>query len=377
MRKVFLLGALTAVASLSLGCALTDYPSIEPVNKSHGVIDCSLSQDRIANTQQTSEPSYREMFFRDPSVGGDFGPFLLTDRVDHSTAREWGRFIGPFAALQGIGVRAGTEGGQWEMGGVKDLADGSVRITTYYSELPAAGFPPFSCGFGGAVALSASEGGIQSQSLPGLEPAGAVPGVYMIPETVAVDADGGTLNWGSNMVAMKPAVAADGYSGLVGALARVEYHVSATPVTRRAGSLGNLISGNVETFTFPEDSDLSGLAITGWGEMTENGIVMNVTALEAANGASYQAGETPARLQFGDLGERKLQIDVEPAESLKLLVFAREAGLLDRRIDLPRHVEGIPMPPLTVRFSGEYVDARIDALTELLNGEGGGEGFGG
>ena len=374
MRKVFLLSALSAVAAMSLGCALTDYPALEPVNKSHGVIDCSLSQDRIANTQQTTEPSYREMFFRDPDVGGDFGPFLLTERVDHSTAREWGRFIGPFAALQGIGV---SPGGQWEMGGVKDLADGSVRITTYFQELPASGFPPFSCGFGGAVAVSASEGGVQSQSLPGLEPAGAVPGAYMIPETVAIDADSGTLNWGSNMVAMKPQIAADGYSGLVGANARIEYHVSATPVTRRAGSIGNLISGNVETFTFPEDSDLAGLSLTAWGEMNEKGIVMNVTSLETADGALYQAGEDPIRLQLGQLGERKLQIEATPSERLKVLTFAREAGLLDRRIDLPAHVEGIPMPPLSVRFSGDFVDARIEELTEELSGEGDGGGFGG
>lgn len=376
MRKIFLLGALTAAASLSLGCALTDYPAIEPVNKSHGIIDCTFSQDRIANTQQTTEPTYRSLFFRDPAVGGFFGPFALTAPVDRATAREWGRFIGPFSAVQGAGVSGGGDDGQWEMAGIRDLADGSVRITTYFSQLPPAGFPAFSCGFGSTVARGASEGGVLSQTLPGRTPAGGVPGAYMVPQTVAIDSTPGN-QWGMNIVALTPARAAAGYSTMVGGGGRPEYHVSATPVTRRAeASLGRFLNGSTETVRGPEGTDLAGWSVSAWGEMTDAGMVAHITAIQAPNGASYQAGETPVSVVIGKLGESTLQVATNPAETLKLSLFAREAGVGDQDIVLPEHVEGIPLPSLTLRIGADAIERRIDLLTEMLGGEGG-PGFGG
>ena len=246
MRKIILLGALTAVASLSLGCALTDYPAIEPpMNKSHGIVDCGGSHDRIANTQQTSEPLYLDLFWRDPATGGSFGPFSLLDPVDKHTAKEWGRFIGAFAGIQGAGIRStpcnpGVNCGQWEMGSVKDLADGSTVITSHVSSLPAAGFPPFSCGFGASNNSNATAGGVMSQWL--VPPANAVAGEYMVPETVAIDNTPG-LQRGANVVAMTPSRAANGYSTQNGATTRAaEGNLMATPITRRRVSQGSLLA---------------------------------------------------------------------------------------------------------------------------------------
>lgn len=383
MRKVFLLGALTAVASLSLGCALSDYPSIDiPTNKSHGLIDCVSSHDRIANTQQTSEPGYRELFFRDPATGGSFGPFALTGPVDRATAREWGRFIGPFAGIQGAGIRStpcnlGVNCGQWEMGGVKDLADGSVRIATYYSDLPAAGFPPWTCGFGAPFGPG-TEGGVLSQSLPGNAPPGGVSGRFALVDSIAIDNQPGQ-QWGVNMAAMTPARAAQGYSTMVGGTSRAaERNLMATPITRRSeASFGKFLNGSNETFTGPQGSDLEGWAISAWGEMTEQGVVAHVTGITSPNGSSYQAGETPLSVVLGELGSTTVQVETTPAESLKLALFAREAGLGDQDIVLPKHVDGIPMPPVTFRIGADAIDRKIDELTELLGGEGGDGGFGG
>ena len=367
MRTIILLRALTAIASLSLGCALTDYPVIEPpVNKSHGVVDCAGSHDRIANTQQTSEPTYLDLFFRDPAVGGSFGPMTLDGPVDKHTAKEGGRIIGAFAGVQGAGVRStpcidGVNCGQWEMGSVKDLSDGSTVITTHYSPLPAAGFPPFSCGFGATNASGATAGGVISQFL--VPPANAGDG-YMVPESVAIDNDPG-LNWGTNIVATTPARAANGYSTQNGMTSRAaEYNLMATPITRRAETtFGRLIAGGIETI------EVEGWQLSAWGEMTDAGIVLHPTSIVAPNGASYQAGETPVSLAIGELGSRTVQVETTPAESLKLAIFAREAGMGDQDFELPAHVEGISMPAMTFRIGADAIDRHIDRLTELLAGE--------
>ena len=375
MRKVFLLGALTAVASLSLGCALTDYPSMTPTNKSHGIYDCIDSHDRIANTQQTTEHDYRDLFFRDPAVGGQFGPFLLTEQVDRATAREWGRFIGVFAGVQGIGISGGGDDGQWEMAGVKELADGTRRITTYYSSV-AGGFPPFSCAFGnfgtGATSVGASEGGVLSMRL--VPPAGASD-PYMIAQSVALDnADGNQFN---APAVMDPNRAANGYSTLVGGNVRAEYQAPAIPITRRSGaSLGAALSGEVQTWEGPADTALAGWTLSAWAEMTDNGIVAHLVGLTAPNGASYQAGEEPVSILLGELGSRTYQVSTSPAESLKLALFAREAGIGDQVIDMPKHVDGIPMPNISFVIGADAIDRKIDQLTEMVAGEGD-TGFGG
>ncbi len=370
MRKIILLGALTAVASLSLGCALTDYPLISPpVNKSHGVVDCAGSHDRIANTQQTSEPTYQELFFRDPALGGSFGPMTLTGPVDKHTAKEWGRFIGPFAGVQGAGVRDGLNDGQWEMGSVKDLADGSTVITTHFSQLPASGFPPFSCGFGAANNSGATAGGVISQYL--VPPGAGIAGAYMVPETVAIDNQAGQ-QWGLNIVATTPARAAGAYSTQNGATSRAgEYNLMATPITRRAeASLGRALNGSIETL------NVEGWQLSAWGEMTDEGIVLHASSIVAPNGATYQAGEVPARILVGELGSSTVSVDVSPAEALKLALFARESGMGDTEFVLPKHVEGIPLPDLSFVIGADAIDRYIDSMTELLEGEGG-AGFGG
>jgi hypothetical protein len=372
MRKVFLLGALTAVASLSLGCALTDYPSMTPTNKSHGIYDCTDSHDRIANTQQTTEHDYRDLFFRDPAVGGQFGPFLLTEQVDRATAREWGRFIGVFAAVTGAGVSGGADEGQWEMAGVKELADGTRRITTYFSSV-SGGFPGFSCGFGvRSPSIGATEGGVLSQHL--VPPAGASD-PYMKAQSVALDnADGNQFN---APAVMDPSRAANGYSTLVGSNARVEYQAPAIPITRRSGaSLGAALSGEVQTWQGPADTDLAGFTVSAWAEMTDEGIVAHLVGLTAPNGASYEAGETPVSILLGELGSRTYQVSTSPAESLKLALFAREAGIGDQVINLPKHVDGIPMPNVSLVIGADAIERHIDKLTEMLSGEGG-AGFGG
>lgn len=390
MRKILLLGALSAVAALSLGCALSDYPALEVVNKSHGVTDCDGTQDRIANTQQTTEPAYRELFFRDPDVGGVLGPFLLTDRVDRESARDWGRFNGPSSAVLGFGIavlgpgNVVLEGGQWEMAAVKDMPDGSVRITTYFSDVqsPYTGaFPPFSCMFGSANSSGATEGGVQSEYLTGNERLGAVAGRYVYPAIVAIDNQNapGSYQWGDNLVAMTPDRAADNWSNMFAALPAArgaEYHLQATPVTRRAGSLGALISGSTETFTAPEDSDFAGYSATAYGEMNEQGLLLNIVSVSAPNGTVYEAGETPIRVQLAEIGDNNAQVQIDAAEALKGLIFVRDAGLADRALELPKHIEGIPLPPVAMRINGEFVNNRIQELTELLSGEGD-AGFGG
>jgi hypothetical protein len=374
MRKIILLGALTAIASLSLGCALTDYPAIDPpVNKSHGVVDCTGSHDRIANMQQTGEPDYLDLFFRDPALGGSFGPMTLTGPVDKQTAKEWGRFVGPFAGIQGAGVRStpcidGVNCGQWEMGGVKDLSDGSTVITTFYSALPAAGFPPFSCGFGSTNNVGASHGGVVSQRLVPPANAGSV---YMGVETVAIDSVAGQ-QWGLNVVATTPARAANGYSTQVGGTSRAgEYNLYATPITRRGeASLGGLIMGNTETI------EIGGFQISAWGEMTDEGIVVHPTSIVAPNGATYTAGDNALSIAIGELGSRTYQVETTPAESLKLALFAREAGMGDQEFVMPEHVEGIPLPQITFNIGADAIDRKIDELTDLLSGDENGS-FGG
>ena len=79
---------------------------------------------------------------------------------------------------------------------------------------------------------------------------------------------------------------------------------------------------------------------------------------------------------MGDLRKNVFQVELTPAESLKLGLFAREAGMGDQVFTLPESIEGYPMPEMSFQIGSDAIDRYIDDFTELLQGEGG-SGFGG
>ena len=109
MRKALLLGSMASLAALSFGCAMTDYAAqtgsaaYQTVpNASHGIID-ARTHDRKANAQQTIESATRDMLYT--NTRGFVPTATPGNFVNSEDARDWNRFIGSFAPVQGAGAR--------------------------------------------------------------------------------------------------------------------------------------------------------------------------------------------------------------------------------------------------------------------------------
>jgi len=379
MRKALLLSALGALAAASLGCALTDYSNapIEPrLNKSHGVIGC-LSDDRMANTQQTLEPSFRDLLY---TVGTDgvagnggrgntncpgFGPAVSPDTfVSRKDAREWGRFIGPYhfnteAQVFGTGLQAGT----WAMAGMLDLDDGARRLNTYYSQNTGS----FSCvGAATGGRDGGPEGVVYSAALDG-----TIPGWHV--ETVAIDDNSGSQFCG-NIAATTAGRAGSGYSTFAGFLGRGgEGRLIATPITRREG-LEEILAGRATTVTVA-DGDLE-VDFTGRLNLLEDGRVEASLLGISANGMSYGA-ESPVRFVVDPSNQfRTIEVHPSTEEMVQLAQFAIDADLVDRDISLGQFIPklGIQLPEQQVYIVGETLRRFVEDNTP---GSADDPGFGG
>jgi hypothetical protein len=382
---------MASLAALSFGCALTDYAGQPGTstginiasNKSHGVVSCK-TDDRVANTQQTLEAITRDMLYRNSCTPDNFDPSATPgDFVSAEDARDWNRFIGTFAGVTGAGVSGFAPGfdGQWEMAGVKELADGSRRVTTYMTPLavPFTGFPPFTCGFGeygsGDFRRGGSEGNVYSKAFtdPGDLKADN-PGSG--PETIVLDNDGGNfLNQGGcgNIVAMNPRVPArGGYSTYVGAGRVAEGRLNFTPITRHEG-VAEFLGGA------PLTAHVSDVAVTATGELLADGrVAVRIVSLDR-NGVVYQAGDNPVVITVNPAnGYRLPQVVGNPTEGVKLAQWAIDAQLVDTTVDLSgmqvREI-GLTLPSLSLQVSGAELQRYIDDMTN--GGADNGGGFGG
>ena len=390
MKKALLLGSMASLAALSFGCALTDYAGQTgtntginiPMNKSHGVISCK-TDDRIANTQQTLEAITRDMLYRNSCSPDPFDPSATPgDYVSGEDARDWNRFIGTFAAVQGAGVRGFAPGfdGQWEMAGVKDMADGKRRITTFMTPLPATGFPPFTCGFGaqsnGKFHGGGTEGNVYSNAFsdPG-QLAPSNPGLN--PETIAMDNTqgfGNALGNCANIVATNPRVQArGGYSTYVGQTRRVsEGRLNFTPITRHDGLAAFVGGGELV-------AHVSDVTVTAKGELLADGrIAARLISLDR-NGVVYTAGDNPIVITVDPANGFGLpQVVGNPAEGVKLAQWAIDARLTDVTTDLAgiqvREL-GITLPSISLTVSGSALSKYI--ADQANGGADNGGGFGG
>lgn len=390
MKKALLLGSMASLAALSFGCALTDYAGQPGTstginiasNKSHGVVACN-TDDRVGNTQQTLEAITRDMLYRNSCNPDPFDPSATPgDFVSAEDARDWNRFIGTFAGVTGAGVSGFAPGfdGQWEMAGVKDMADGSRRISTYMTPLavPFTGFPPFTCGFGeygsGDFRSGGSEGNVYSNAFA--DPGDTTPDDPGIsPETIALDNTqgfGNALGNCTNIVAVHPRVPArGGYSTFVGATGRVaEGRLNFTPITRHAG-LAEFLGGNALTATVGD------VQVTATGELLADGrIAAHLVSLER-NGVVYTAGENPVVITVQANG-RLPQVVGNPTEGVKLAQWAIDAQLVDTTFDLTgmqvREL-GVTLPSIQLTVSGSTLSKYIADQTN--GGSDNGGGFGG
>lgn len=392
MRKAVLLGALASLAAMSFGCAFTDYPAIPtPANKSHGITSC-ISDDRALNSQQTFERELPGLFLavKDaagdtpcPIVGGVFLPPITTDGPSHTDAREWGRFLGDWIGFTGAGVvvfGVPCQSGQWEMAGIKDLADGTRRIATYHQDVSMTPpyFNPFSCGFswispawgppGNGGKMGGGEGAVIGTAYDVDGPGTAFNTSYHV-ETIALDNRPGT-EFCANIAAMSTRVATCGYSTLWAGTARFgESRMVFSPITRHGG-IAEWLGGNQMPVT------ALGVTATTRGEILDNGrIRVHLDSLESGS-VRYDAEQAVTVDVSMGTGRLMPQVVVPgPEELASLARFALDAGLADRQIALPKFVPelGLTLPAASFVISGDALRAAIE---NVPTGEGGG-GFGG
>lgn len=325
MKKALVLVSLASLAAVSFGCALTDYVAMPVQNKSHGLIGCE-SNDRIANSQQTVEPMTRDLLYTTtyggPSIGGScttgFDPGVSLNFVSHADARDWNRFNANWTFL-GEAQVFGVPNGTWLLAGLKDLADGSVRMNSLHTDSTGA----FSC-VGDAVEgrYGGPEGVVYGDMF------GRLPGLHI--DAVAVDDSPTSLEYCPNLAAVSPDAAATAFSTYWGFTGRAyEGSLAATPITRRDGNLGNLLAGGTESVT------VQGVTITGRGHLNADGSI-RFELLGLSNGtASYQADSAVAITV--NPANRFKTIKVEnatEAEMVRLATWAVDSGLAGQSIDL-------------------------------------------
>lgn len=313
MKKALVLVSLASLAAVSFGCVLTDYILMPTQNKSHGLIGCE-SNDRIANSQQTVEAQTRDLLytttFGGPSVGGScttgFDPGVSLDTVSHEDARDWNRFNANwmfFGETQVFGVPNGT----WALAGVKDLADGSVRINNMHTDSTGA----FSC-VGDRVdgRYGGPEGVVYGDAF------GRLPGLHI--DAIAIDRSSANVDFCPNIAAVSADAASTAFSTYWGQTARAyEGSLAATPITRREFNLGRFLGGESQSVT------INGVTITGRGQLNADGSIrFELQNLSSAT-ASYQA-ETPVVITANPANRFKtMKIEnAVPAELTKMATFA-------------------------------------------------------
>lgn len=365
MRKAILLGAIVALGSLSFGCALTDYPSISETNKSHGVIGCETG-DRFGNTQQTLEPATRDMFYtvKDPATGdtlcfpltGSFSPPVSSDYVSHEDARDWNRFIGTYA-FQVEAQVFGTGGGTFLSSGLKELADGTSRLSVFSS----GGTGSFSCIgnatnglYGGPEGVIVADGVGRSPRIPGLTV-----------DNIVIDAPGGssggsTYGWCTNIAAVSARRAAEGFSLYAATTGRGgEGVLWATPITRR-GSMAAMLTGQE-----PIEGTYQGLEFTLHANLLEDGMMELSIDRLSYDGNTYEAASEPKlSVKYRpETGLRAIEVHAEnTAEVRSIASFLLNAGLTDRAIDTSEPIMdlGLSLPVDHVMIVGDYLRGLLE-----------------
>jgi hypothetical protein len=362
MRKAILLGAIVGIAGLSLGCAMTDYPSLGDTNKSHGVIGCETG-DRFGNTQQTLEPSTRDLFYtvKDPATGdapcfpstNAGNPPVSTDHVSHEDARDWNRFIGTYALRGEYQVFGGFGAGTYIAAGAKELADGTVRLNTFSSDATGS----FSCVgnatnglYGGPEGLVVGDGLGRSPRIPGLTL-----------DNVVIDrSPTGAFGWCTNVAAVSTARAEAGFSLYYATADRGgEGQLWATPITRR-GSMAAMLTG-----LEPIEGTWQGLDFTLHANLLEDGMLEVRIDRLTYDGTTYEATSEPRlSVRFRpETGLRVVEVHAENgAEVRSLASFLLNAGLADRAIDLSEPVLdlGLSFPAGQVVIVGDFLNGLVE-----------------
>lgn len=367
MKKALVLTSLAALAAVSFGCVLTDYgfANMPVQNKSHGLIGCT-TDDRFANTQQTSEAYTRE-FIRASSFNTGCSalntPVYSLDQIDAQTAREWERFIATWTFFGEV-INSGVPNGTWVTAGLKDLADGSLRINNLYSPDAPISAPVFSCvGDGVDGRYGGPEGVVVGDGY-----SGRVPNLRVA--CVVIDSNAGT-EFCQNIAAVSPLVASQGdgwYSTYWGLLGRAyEGRLAFTPITRRAADMAAFLAGGEQSVT------VEGVTISARGQLNADG-TWTISLLGLRNDlASYQAVGQPLTITVNPANGFKTRLiqHSTPETMAALADFAIQGGLVNREIVLPAQVEGINLPNASFMIS----EAACRALIE--NAANPGDGFGG
>ena len=348
-----LLALLAAAAVASSGCVLTDYGAITPpLNKTTGVLGCA-SGSVFTTTVQTIVPQTQAMLYTQLDANGDalcgFTPQPMPSQrlVSRQDAMDWNFCLAAYAEVQEIDVRGGADDGTWILGGVSDLADGTVRLNTFHApgvhdfSCPASGIDP-----GGPESSVVGDGFSENGAPPRL------PGLRV--EAIARDRDPLSCDYCRNVVAMRPERAADGFSSYWCVTGRArENRVRFTPSCRRDGPVMGLLSGQ------PMSMTIDGVEITARAWPDDRGIAAELLRLRAG-GVTYEAKE-PVRFHVDALDARQ-RIEVTPTleEERRLARFALDAGLTDRPLAMGGMTEaGIELPKASVTISG-------DALSRFL-----------
>lgn len=372
MKKALVLVSLASLAAVSFGCAVTDYPAFPagPANKSHGLVGCA-SNDRFANSQQTIERETRNMLYT-TSYGMDttatagwcgptsnilnFDPIKSVTNVGIQDARDWNRFNAAWSFFGEIIVTGAEPNGEWMMMGLKDLADGSMRVNNLHTDDPGvASSITFSCvGAGVNGRYGGPEGVVYGDGYNG-----RLPGLHI--DALVIDSSPNTFEWCGNIAA----VSADTippdpftpyfsiYWGFFGNA--YEGHLAATPITRRQANLGLLLQGTPQTI----DNVIEDLDVTLKGNLNADGTI-TVEILGLQNGlASYQA-EQPFKLTVNPANHFKTVKVENPStdELVRLCRFGVESGMSGRSLDVNGKMIadlGFNFPPAKLMLSTAWM----------------------
>jgi hypothetical protein len=367
MRKPLLLLVTAACAAATFGCAVTDYTTFDPAaqfgvhNKSHGLIDCT-TDDRIGNTQQTLELQTRQLVTQAsfgavvPCSQGKL-PIGAGTLVGLEDARDWNRFIADYAFVAEV-QNSGIPRGTWYTAGVKDLADGSLRLNTYFYDGLA-----FSC----VGAHRDGRHGGPEGVLAG-EMFGRLPGLAL--DLVAIDRGAGPQLC-ENVAAQSPGARSRGWAAWISYSGRsAEGRLEHTPIAAQGG-LAEFFAGQPITIQVGE------ISMTVTGSLLGDGRIELTLLGLAAAGQTY-AAVNPIRILVDGRSFRTFEIIDSQAggEEVRVYDFLIRAGLTDRVLDFEnaRVAEfGFILPPVQILIPSDSLRAWIQAFQ--VGGEDGNPGL--
>jgi len=324
------LAVLVLAAAVSSACVMTDYGEITPpLDKSPGLLGCE-SGAFFDVTLLTIVPETRRMHYTatDPTtgLGGCFGdrPVPTLDRVSQQDAMDWNFCLAAWTEA----TEAFLGPDLWALAGVKDLPDGTTRLTTLFA--PDA--PGYTC-VGAGIDSSGPEGTVVGDGYT--EPPAAGPRIPgLAPAVIAIDRDPTSCQFCENIAALHPRNFGSDFSYYCLNTRLPENRLHLVPACRRDGPWGVRGDGALSF-------ELAGVAWEGRVAVTDEGRVRVELLSADAGQATYHAG-TPIALEMQpSRGGLRFVVDPPPDELAALARFALEAGLADRSLTVPTSVPEI------------------------------------